>query len=136
MKDRYKRTLKNWIYPLTHLLELAVSLFLIIAIVLSFITLGKQLLTVSTGLETTEMFNSYMSTVFDVVIGIEFLKMICKQNLNTVIEVLLFAIARQLIVEHMSMLNSLIGIIAINLLFLVRKYLFIDKLDLEKKSSN
>jgi len=133
MKDRYKRTLQNWIYPLTHLLELIVSIFLIIAIVLSFITLGKELLTLGIKLDTTEMFKEYMSTIFDVVIGIEFLKMICKQNLNTVIEVLLFAIARQLIVEHMSMLNSLVGIVAISMLFLVRKYLFIEKLDRQKE---
>ncbi|MBE5962925.1 MAG: transporter [Lachnospiraceae bacterium] len=125
--------MQNWIYPLTHLLELIVSIFLIIAIVLSFITLGKELLTLGIKLDTTEMFKEYMSTIFDVVIGIEFLKMICKQNLNTVIEVLLFAIARQLIVEHMSMLNSLVGIVAISMLFLVRKYLFIEKLDRQKE---
>ena len=42
----------------------------------------------------------------------------------TVIEVLLFAIARQLIVEHTSTLDNLIGIISIAILFAVRKYLF------------
>ena len=50
--------------------------------------------------------------------------MLCKHTPATVIEVLLFAIARQLIVEHTSTLENLVGIISIAILFAVRKYLF------------
>ena len=45
---------------------------------------------------------------------------------NTVFEVLLFAIARQIIVEHSSAWSSLIGVCAIAVLFATRKFLFSD----------
>ena len=42
----------------------------------------------------------------------------------TVFEVLMFAIARQIIIDHSSPLNSLLGVIAIAILFATRKFLF------------
>ena len=50
----------------------------------------------------------------------------------TVFEVLLFAIARQIIIEHGSPLNSLIGVIAIAILFATRKFLFMTFDESEK----
>ena len=43
----------------------------------------------------------------------------------TVFEVLLFAIARQIIIDHSSPVNSLLGVIAIAILFATRKFLFV-----------
>ena len=45
---------------------------------------------------------------------------------------LLFAIARQVIIEHGSPLNSLIGVIAIAVLFATRKFLFCEFDEAEK----
>ena len=50
----------------------------------------------------------------------------------TVFEVLLFAIARQIIIEHGSPVNSLIGVIAIAILFATRKFLFMTFDESEK----
>ena len=41
------------------------------------------------------------------------------------IDVLLFAIARQMVVEHTSPLENLIGIVTIALIFAIRKFLFV-----------
>ena len=62
-------------------------------------------------------------------ICIEFIKMLCKHTPDTLVEVLMFAIARQMIVEHTTPLGesawhswpSLI-------LFAIRKFLFADSL--------
>ena len=45
---------------------------------------------------------------------------------NTVFEVLLFAIARQIIIDHSSAWGSLIGVCAIAVLFATRKFLFCE----------
>ena len=58
--------------------------------------------------------------------------MLCKHTPETVIEVLLFAIARQLIVEHTSTMENLIGIISIGILFATRKYLFYNFDEVDK----
>ena len=52
-------------------------------------------------------------------------KMLAKHSPGSAIEVLLFAIARQMVVEHTSPVENLISIVAILLIFVIRKYLFV-----------
>lgn len=66
----------------------------------------------------------FLNRIMTLAVGVEFIKMLCKQSPSTVIEVLLVAIARQLIVEHASSLDYLIGMLSVAILFAVRKYLF------------
>ena len=49
--------------------------------------------------------------------------MLCKHTPETVIEVLAFALARQLIVGHAACWENLITVVAIAVLFVVRKFL-------------
>ena len=58
--------------------------------------------------------------------------MIYPHSPSTVFEVLLFAIARQVIMAHNNPLSSLIGVISIALLFATRKFLFIEFDESEK----
>ena len=67
-------------------------------------------------------FADFLSVVFELVIGIEFVKMLAKHTPGSAIEVLLYTIARTLIIDHSSMAGSLLGVISIAVLFAVRKY--------------
>ena len=58
--------------------------------------------------------------------------MLCMHSPGTVIEVLLFAIARQVVVSHSSVTQTLTGVFAIVVLFATRKYLFIPHDEVEK----
>lgn len=127
MKLNLRKFLQERVYGFTYALELIVAFFIIIAIVISLIKAGADLAGLWTALDDQTAFHSYLEVVFDIVIGIEFIKMLCRHDLSSVVEVLLFAIARQMIVEHMPMNQGLIGIIAISILFAVRKWLYIEK---------
>ena len=74
-----------------------------------------------------EGFTEFLSDVLTLVVGLEFIKMLCMHTADTVIEVLMFATARQMIVEHLGAVDTLIGIITIGILFAIRKYLLIDE---------
>ena len=65
-----------------------------------------------------------LDSAMTLAIGVEFIKMLCKHTPATVIEVLLFAIARQLVVMHTTPLENLITVVSIAILFAVRKYFF------------
>ncbi len=67
--------------------------------------------------------NEFLATAFELIIGIEFVKMLAKHTPSSAVEVLLYAIARQLISSHGSMVDALIGVVAIGILFGIRKYL-------------
>ena len=63
-------------------------------------------------------------------IGVEFVKMLCRHSAQTVVEVLMFATARQMVVEHMKPSQTLIGVIAIAILFAIRKFLMTEDDDM------
>ena len=56
--------------------------------------------------------------------------MLCRHSAQTVVEVLLFATARQMVVEHMEPVQTLIGVIAIAILFAIRKFLMTEDSDM------
>ena len=75
-------------------------------------------------LGTYPNYDDLLTTCFNLIIGVELIRMLYLHTPITVFEVLLFAIARQVIIDHSSPLNSLIGVIAIAILFATRKFLF------------
>ena len=125
--------MKNIIQKITRVLELIISAFIIIAILISMVSLlnGLKVLTVNVFQE--DAFQNFLSVAFNIIIGIEFLKMLFKINVYTVIEVLLFAIARQMIVEHSTVYDNFISVASIALLFIIRKYLLNPELDQKKE---
>ena len=54
----------------------------------------------------------------------------CRHSAQTVVEVLMFATARQMVVEHMAPTQTLIGVIAIAVLFAIRKFLMTEDSDM------
>ena len=56
--------------------------------------------------------------------------MLCRHSAQTVVEVLMFATARQMVVEHMKPSQTLIGVIAIAILFAIRKFLMTEDDDM------
>ena len=51
--------------------------------------------------------------------------MLSKHTFNSLIEVLIFAIARELIVEKTTTIENLVAIIGMAILFFIRKYMLI-----------
>lgn len=109
----------------TEAMELALGIMLTLAVIVCAIQLVPQLMDLHTSMDHMEDFRGYLEAVFTLVIGVEALKMIYKHSPGSAIEVLLYAIARELIVKETTPLENLIGIISIAILFAVRKYLFV-----------
>ena len=68
----------------------------------------------------------YLIYLFDIIIGIELIKVLVRKDLDSLVEVLLFTVTRHLIVEGGTITENLIGVISIAILFFIRKFLFID----------
>ncbi len=118
---------QGFIFSTAMLLELLVALIVIIALAIMLVNVPHELLKLVESME----FNNFLKNMFDIIIGIELLKMLCRHDLDSVVEVLLFSVAREMVIEHMPIYFTLIGIIAISVLFLIRKYLFVSALDKE-----
>ena len=71
-----------------------------------------------------------------IIIGIELIKMINSYTIDSVIDVMLLAIARQMVVEHTAPIENLVTVIAVGILFVIRKYLYISHLDKRRKKKD
>ena len=95
---------------------------------------GLRLILTTAGTSVMDMdtsfFTSFLSQALSLVVGVEFVKMLCRHSAQTVVEVLLFATARQMVVEHLNPTQTLIGIVGITILFAIRKYLMTDSDDM------
>ncbi len=121
IKSKYRRAMSE----ISLYIELTLALFLTVAIIVMFIKL------IGVGLDdlvndTLEL-EYYLNYALSLAIGLEFVKMLCSHTPNTIIEVLMFAIARHMIVEHLTANQMLAGVLAIGGLFVVRRFLCDDE---------
>lgn len=129
------------IYNVARYAEIAFSIIILLAIASQVIPLIHELTKLSLLALDMDFFTNFLAKSLSLVVGLEFVKMLCRHTADTLVEVLMFAIARQMIVEHLSTFQTLIGVIAIAILFAIRKYLLLrpagtsqpDKLQPEKQ---
>lgn len=112
-------------------LELFISLMLAVGITLLAIKLAFSLRNIP-YLDIYPNYEDLLETCFNLIIGVELIRMLYQHRPSTVFEVLLFAIARQIIIDHANPINSLVGVIAIAILFATRKFLFSEFEESEK----
>lgn len=111
----------------SHYLEMVLSFILMVAMVFFAFSLISELPGFfSSKIDNDRLFEVVLSRAMSLAVGVELIKMLSKPSPGTVIEVLLFALTRQLIVDHPSMSDFLLGIIAVAVLFAIRRYLFIQ----------
>lgn len=115
-EERVKRIFRDQLAELAGLLEVGISL-----LVVPLIKMLPGLL-----VDTNEVeISLFLQRALDIVIGIEFIKMLAKHSPGSALEVLLYAIARHMIVGHESAVENFISVASIALIFFVRKFLFV-----------
>ena len=112
-EERVKRIFRDQLAELAGLLEVGISLLVVVALMLAVVPLIKMLPSL------------FLQRALDIVIGIEFIKMLAKHSPGSALEVLLYAIARHMIVGHESAVENFISVASIALIFFVRKFLFV-----------
>ena len=126
MRKRYLERIHNIILKMPSCLEKVVAAILLVGVVYSCIQLGIHVVSLK-ELAFDAYIEDILVTAFNAVIVIEFIRMLIKHSMNTIVEVLIFAIARGLVVEHEEPLEILIRIVCITVLLACRKCLFYEK---------
>ena len=111
--------LKQGYANLSELLEHIMASIVLIAILIAIISLWEPFREFLHTRSESGSFLEYMASIFDIVIGIEFFKLLCKPRKDTMLEVLMFVIARHMIIEHTTAFENLLSIIAISILIIV-----------------
>ena len=118
-----RRKLQEKMFEISYLLELFISLIVGVAVVVIAVYAIVDVANMSFFDNAMDTLMSIFDKAITLAIGAELIKMLCKHTPETIIEVLAFALARQLIVVHTSPFENLITIAGIAILFCVRKFL-------------
>lgn len=123
--QQFKEKSRAYIAMTASNLETVVSIIVLAAILIVSVRILSEVFSLFTTPDYYATFNSFLGHAFNIVIGIEFIKMLAKHTPGSAIEVLLFTIAREMVVNHTTPIENLIGIMTIALIFIIRKYLFV-----------
>ena len=112
--------MEHRIRKVLHVLELAIAGVTIVVLVI-----GLALNIWEVAADPTAFSNTteFLHAVLNIVVGLEFVRMLIDMTPANTLEVLIMATARQIIMNHDSTTTLLIGIVCIAILFAVRRFL-------------
>lgn len=127
-KTKKNRAFADWIELITEILEIAVAVIVLIGFIISVIPLLKDMPGL---LDNTNdyTFHVFLEHAFNLVIGIEFIRMLIRHTPGSALEVLLFAIARHIVLDGSSGAELLLGVASIAGIFAIRKYLYVHSFE-------
>lgn len=126
MNDKhFNSKIDSILYKISRYLEILFAVIILLVIIASVISLVESIFQSSFLHPGDTPFNDFLSNALTLVVGVEFVKMLCQHTSETVLEVLMLATARQMVVEHLNTTQTLIGVAAIAALFATRKYLLL-----------
>ena len=123
--EKTKKDIQDRVYKLAICIETFFAIVISIVIVL----LAIKLITIifQPGFFVDEeSFSNFLKNALGLVVGVEFVKMLVRHTMDNVVEVLIFAISRHLIVYHLEIWEMLIGVLCIAILFAIRKFLVVS----------
>ncbi len=120
-------------------LETILAFFIIISVIIS----GKDLISFLIKIysldpiSSYDMFQKLLSYLLLLVVGLELALMLVKHTPNSIVEVMLYAIARKMLIYGTSSSEVLLGVLSLALIFIIKKFLFSkrDKLLARKEAS-
>ena len=118
-----RKKLQDKMFEVSYLFELFISVIVGAAILILAVHMIIDMVDVDLYNDGAKSLVKILGDANTLAIGAELIKMLCKHTPETVIEVLAFALARQLIVGHAAPLENLVTVIAIAVLFGIRRFL-------------
>lgn len=122
--------LKSKIMKVTVYLELVLAMFITIGIIIGMADLVKYLGLIfqTNAIDTYDIFQKFLGHTLLLVVGVELVAMLVMHTPGSVIEVLLYAVARTMLIYSKDTLDFLIGIASIAAIFAIRKFLFVGRI--------
>lgn len=125
---------KKVVHRLSDIMEQIVAVLVLIGIAVSLCGLVKDFVVFQNLFEDISAFRHYLEEIFLIVIGIEFLQMLCRPNSDNIMEVLIFLVARHMIITETTPYEDFVSVISVILLCVLRRYLHNTRSDEDPES--
>lgn len=125
-RKQYVSGLQSLLYAL----EFAMAVTIIFGIIISVPDLFKYMVDIlhSTKGSSYQLFQDFLSHVLLMVIGLEFVAMLINHEEYQIIYIMIMVVARKMLIYGDNTRDLFIGVLAIAVLFIVRKYFTIHKI--------
>ena len=122
--------IKHKLINATLYLENILAMIITVAIIIGIADLAKYIVMIfqTSAIETYDIFQKFLGHTLLLVVGVEMVAMLVRHTPGSVIEVLLYAVARKMLISNERMLEFLLGIVAIASIFAIKKYLFVSNI--------
>lgn len=124
---------REWISRCASALELIIGVLILVYCIAC--GLGIILNINLSAMMDAAYFQQRLSEACFIIIGIELIKMITSHTIDSVVDVMMLALARQMIIEHTTPTENLLTVLAVAVLFVVRKFLYVSQIDRRKKGA-
>lgn len=118
-----RKDIRERVYIFLKLLELFIAACIVAMVLVLMGIMLKEYLCGAVDLYREDALSEFLQRMLSFAVAVEFVKMLIYHNPERVIDVLIFATSRQLIVEHTGGVESIIRILAIGILFGIQKFL-------------
>ncbi len=115
----HKKT-ATWIHKVLHSLEVIIALITLVVLVAM---LGMEVYRMFTEDAYFATINTYLHNILTLVVGLEFVRMLLDMTPANTLEVLIVAIARQVILSHDNPWSNVASVLCIAGLFAIRRFL-------------
>ena len=129
------KKLTDGMYRTGQILEIIMGFFVLAAVAVGAVKLIPEFLVLWQGQMNTELFLEFLEMILNLVIGIEFLKMLLRPNTDMILEVLVFVIARHMVVRTTTSWEDFLSVTSVLALLLVQKYMDKQKEETEEPRS-
>lgn len=131
-----RRQLREKFYQGLKTLELLIAVAIVIIIVVMAGLTIYDYLAGNVDLRDISSLETFLQEMLTFVVGIEFVKMLIFHNPERVIDALIFATSRQLVVEHTNGVETIVRIVGIGLLFAIQRFLIPEALEALKNEDS
>ena len=110
----------SWIHKVLHFLEFIIAIITLVVLVGM---LGIEIFRMFTVSDYFSSVHTYLHNILTLVVGLEFVRMLLDMTPANTLEVLIVAIARQVIITHENPWNNVASVLCIAGLFAIRRFL-------------
>ena len=128
-----KEKISNKLYSFAKSLELILALFLALGVLIGLIDVVKYLLKIiiSDANISYDLFRDFLAHVLLLVVAVEFILLLRTYSIEIIGELIVFIITRKMLIHGESMMDMVLGALAIAIIFATLKF-FIPKIEILK----
>ena len=122
----------GYLEHLMDIFEIGIAIIVAVGFIASVVLLVTEMPLLLSHSAGTVAYRHFLESALDLVIGIEFIKMLIKHTPGSVVEVLLFALSRHMVLEGGNAMENLLTVCAIAVIFAIRRFLFVESFEFLK----